>query len=211
MYIVDNTPIMPHFGTPLLMTLLAILNGALAMETSPAGGSLLFRNPHSPSAGKGLLRRSHKGKHGQKFLNMMELMDPLESRKIDPIMSQSELIDQVNYLRSYAVEECRELVCSPRGKARFSDCAASLLSASKECRPGCQDHLQMWTMHRCYLAETFDCDGNIGPSSVNANTMVFNYDGPQTLAEFTTSVKSVFEPKGVNCECCNFSDVLITK
>lgn len=179
-------------------------------QDSPAATALLFHNPHSLSDSAGLLRRG-RPKHHQKMINMMELMDPLETRKIDPITSDAALIDEVNYLRSYAVEECRELVCSVQGKSRFSECAASLLSVTKECRPGCQDHLQMWTMHRCYLVETFDCEGNIGAGSVSSSSMVFNYDGPQTLAEFTTSVHSVFEPKGVNCECCKFSDVLVTK
>ena len=172
--------------------------------------SVLVPHPHFRSHSAGLLHHD-ENHHHPRFVNLMELMDPLESRDIDAIANQEAILDEVNYLRSLAVEECRELVCSNRGKKRFGECAESLLSTDLTCKQGCQDHLQLWVLHRCYLIETFDCDGNIGPKSVNNRTMIFNNDGPQTIAEFTTSVRDVFEPKGVKCECCDFSDVVMTR
>ena len=163
---------------------------------------------HSHTAG---LLRHDANHHHPRFVNFMELMDPLESRKIDPIPDQTQLIDEVNYLRSYAVEECRQLVCSTEGKKRFSACAESLLSSEKQCRSDCQDHLQMWVIHRCYLIETFDCDGNIGPNSVMNNTLIFNKEGPQTLSEFTSSIQNLFSSKGISCNCCEYSNVVLVK
>jgi len=167
-------------------------------------------HPHSKNIGMGMLHHE-MNHHHPRFVNMMELMDPLESRKIDDIANPLELVQMVDYLRSYAVEECREIVCSPQGKKRFTECAESLISSDKQCRSGCQDHLQMWVVKRCYLIETFDCYGNIGPHSVSNTTMVFNKEGPQTHAEFTTSMTDLFGSKGVNCECCDFSNVLVVK
>ena len=163
---------------------------------------------HSHAVG---MLRHDSNHHHPRFVNFMELMDPLESRKIDPMPSQSELMDEVNYLRSYAVEECRQLVCSTEGKKRFSACAASLLSAEKQCKPDCEDHLQMWVIHRCYLIETFDCDGNIGPKSVADNTLIFNQEGPQTLTEFTASIQDLFGSKGITCNCCDYSNIVLVK
>jgi hypothetical protein len=190
---------------------------AVMMSTSSAINRLEDRklavfkaHPHHKNAGMGLLHHD-MNHHHPRFVNMMELMDPLESRKIDSISTEADLIEMVDYLRSYAVEECREIVCSPKGKKRFTECAESLISTDKQCRPGCQDHLQMWVIKRCYLIETFDCDGNIGPGSVSNTTMVFNKEGPQTLAEFTTSMEDLFGSKGINCDCCDFSNVLVVK
>jgi|LauGreDrversion4_2_1035121.scaffolds.fasta_scaffold17635_3 hypothetical protein len=163
---------------------------------------------HSHTAG---MLRHDTNHHHPRFVNLMELMDPLESRKIDAIVDQPNLIDEVNYLRSYAVEECRQLVCSTDGKKRFSACAASLLSSEKQCRPDCEDHLQMWVIHRCYLIETFDCDGNIGPNSVTTNTLIFNREGPQTLTEFTASINNLFGSKGITCNCCDYSNIVVVK
>lgn len=159
------------------------------------------------SGGAGLLRAENVPKHAR-FLNLAESMDPLESRNIDPLVGQQALLDEVNYLRSYAVEECRSLVCSAHGKARFSECADSLLSVDKQCRAGCQDQLRMWVFHRCYLIEAFDCSGNIGAGSLNPIQLGFNQNGPQTLAEFETNILVTFNSKGVNCQCCDFNDVL---
>ena len=176
--------------------------------------TVLHEAPEGFHDAEGMLRhqagRPHPH-HRARLMNLAELMDPLESRHIDAIANQSALVDEVNYLRSFAVEQCREVVCSPRGKKRFSDCAESVLSADKQCRVGCQDHLTMWVLHRCYLAETFDCGGNIGPNSVVSDLQVFNREGPQTLSEFSESITNLFQSKGVNCHCCEFNDVILTK
>ncbi len=171
---------------------------------------ILYTHDSHQSHTVGMLRHD-ANHHHPRFVNFMELMDPLESRKIDPIPNQVDLIDEVNYLRSYAVEECRQLVCSTEGKKRFSACAASLLSSEKQCKADCQDHLQMWVIHRCYLIETFDCNGNIGPNSVSNNTLIFNKEGPQTLTEFTSSIQNLFGSKGITCNCCDYSNIVLVK
>jgi hypothetical protein len=177
---------------------------------------VLHEAPEGFHQAEGMLRdeyklvKSHHHKR-PRFLSLPELMDPLESRKIDSIANTTYLYDEVNYLRSYAVEECRQIVCSNKGKARFAQCAESLLSSDHQCREGCQDHLQMWVLKRCYMIETFDCSGNIGPGAVDPQPTVFNPEGPQTMSEFSESMKSLFGSKGVNCKCCDFSDVLMTK
>ena len=171
---------------------------------------ILYSHDSYHSHTTGLLRHD-SNHHHPRFVNFMELMDPLESRKIDPIPNQVDLMDEVNYLRSYAVEECRQLVCSTEGKKRFSACAASLLSSEKQCKSDCEDHLQMWVIHRCYLIETFDCDGNIGPNSVSNSTLIFNKEGPQTLTEFTASIQNLFGSKGITCNCCDYSNIVLIK
>lgn len=171
---------------------------------------VLYQADRPKHEAEGLLRAEHP-RHHVRFMNLLETMDPLENRRIDAISDQKTMVDEINYLRSHAVEECRALVCSSQGKARFSECADSLLSTDKKCRPACQDHLMMWVLHGCYLVETFDCEGNIGLHSLNPAQLSFNQDGPQTLAEFTTSVKNAFDSKGVNCECCEFADVTVMR
>lgn len=175
---------------------------------------VLHEAPEGFHKAEGMLRNEYKlskRHHGPRLMNNAELMDALESRSIDAITDQSMLNDEVNYLRSYAVEECRQIVCSSQGKARFGECAESLLSNDKVCREGCQDHLKMWVLKRCYMIETFDCGGNIGPHSVNAELTVFNPEGPQTLSQFTESMNNLFGSKGISCECCTFNDVIVTK
>ena len=163
---------------------------------------------------EGLLREEYlhsKHHHHPRFLNTAQLMDPLESRHIDSISDNTVLMDEVNYLRSYVAEECRSIVCSPQGKSRFAECAESLLSVDRTCKVGCQDHLKMWVLKRCYMVETFDCGGNIGPNSVQTELTIFNAEGPQTLSQFTESINNIFVSKGVSCECCTFNDVFLTK
>ena len=177
---------------------------------------VLHEAPESFKYAEGLLRDEYKAvkdKHhkGPRLLSLPELMEPLESRKIDAIANQQYLYDEVNYLRSYAVEECRAIVCTKKGKARFAQCAASLISADHQCREGCQDFLQMWVLKRCYMIETFDCAGNIGPGAVDPKLTVFNPEGPQTLSQFSESMTTLFSSHGVNCNCCEFDDVLVTK
>ena len=175
---------------------------------------VLHEAPEGFHVAEGMLRDEYKHlkrPHRPRLLSNAELMDPLESRRIDMISNETMLMDEVNYLRSYAVEECRQVVCSSRGKQRFGECAESLLSSERVCKPGCQDHLKMWVLKRCYMIETFDCGGNIGPDSVDPELTVFNRDGPQTLAEFTVSMNNLFGSKGITCDCCQFNDVLLTK
>ena len=186
------------------VSVLVGLSGSLDTKFDHSVGVL---HASGSGGGAGLLRLENPRKH-VRFMNLAEKMDSLEFRKIDAIPDQQALMDEVSYLRSFAVEECRSLVCSHRGKARFSSCADSQLSESKECRPDCQDHLRMWVFHRCYMVEAFDCAGNIGPGSLDPVQLNFNQQGPQTLAEFTTNVNTMFESKGVNCQCCDFSDVV---
>ena len=172
----------------------------------------IHKSPAHRREAVGMLREEYTklpSHHRARFMTPGELMDPLEFRAIDPIPDNSALIDEVNYLRSFAVEECRELVCSSQGRKRFAACADSLLSSSKQCQPGCQDHLNMWILHRCYMIETFDCAGNIGRNSVNPEQSVFNQGGPQTLAQFQEGITTLFASKGVNCECCDVSDVIL--
>jgi hypothetical protein len=175
---------------------------------------VLHEAPEGFHQAEGMLREEYKHSirhHRPRFMNTAELMDPLESRHIDAIANNTILMDQVNYLRSYAVEECREIVCSTQGKKRFGECAESLLSTDKTCKVGCQDHLKMWVLKRCYMIETFDCGGNIGPNSVQSELTVFNQEGPQTHSQFTESITNLFSSKGIACECCDFSDVVVTK
>jgi len=175
---------------------------------------VLHEAPEGFRVAEGMLRDEYKhlkSHHGPRFLSNAELMDPLESRKIDAIANNTVLMDEVNYLRSYAVEECRQVVCSRQGKQRFAECAESLLSTEKTCKVGCQDHLKMWVLKRCYMIETFDCAGNIGPGSVDSELPIFNREGPQTLTEFTESINNLFGSKGISCDCCEFNDVIVTK
>jgi len=174
----------------------------------------LHKIPSDRREAVGMLREEYSrlpGHRRARFMTAGELMDPLEFRSIDPIANNTVLTDEVNYLRSYAVEECRELVCSSRGRKRFAACANSLLSADKQCLPDCQDHLNMWVLHRCYMIETFDCAGNIGPNSVKSQQSIFNMGGPQTLAQFQETTTTLFTSKGVNCECCDVSDVIMVQ
>ena len=175
---------------------------------------VLHEAPEGFHVAEGMLRDEYKNlkrPHRPRFLSNAELMDPLESRRIDAIANNTMLNDEVNYLRSYAVEECRQIVCSSQGKQRFAQCAESLLSTEKVCKEGCQDHLKMWVLKRCYMIETFDCGGNIGPGSVDPELTVFNREGPQTLSQFTESMSNLFGSKGITCECCEFNDVIVTK
>ena len=172
---------------------------------------VLHHVPKTFHEAEGLLRHENKRNHHHKLMTMAEITDPLQSRRISAIADQALLIDEVNYLRSFAIEECRELVCSARGKERFAQCADSILSTDKKCRVGCQDHFKMWVLHRCYLAETFDCGGNIGTHSVDSSLQIFNPEGPQTLSEFSTSITNLFTAKGIDCQCCDFADVVVTK
>jgi hypothetical protein len=176
---------------------------------------LLHEVPETVHEAEGLLRQEYasvvKQHRHPNLITTAERMDPLEFRAIDPINGVSELVDEINYLRSFSVAECYEVVCSKAGKRRFAECASSILSEDRKCRPGCQDHLKMWVLHRCYLVETFDCAGNIGPHSVDQTNQVFNPEGPQSLSQFTVSMRNLFQAKGVDCQCCDFSSVVVTK
>lgn len=175
---------------------------------------VLHEAPEGFHEAEGMLRDEYKilKRHrGPRLMNNAELMDALESRRIDSIANPTMLEDEINYLRSYAVEECRQIVCSSQGKARFGECAESLISTEKVCKVGCQDHLKMWVLKRCYMIETFDCGGNIGPNSVQSELTIFNHEGPQTLSQFTESMNNLFGSKGIPCDCCTFNDVIVTK
>ena len=197
------------------LNVLCIAHGALGLDKSFDEVLPQIRKiPKYRREAMGLLRQEYEnlpGQHHRRFMTAGELMDPLELRSIDPLPNTTALVDEVNYLRSIAVEGCRELVCSTQGRKRFAACANSVLSVDKQCQPDCQDHLNMWVLNRCYMVETFDCAGNIGPNSVDSSQSVFNQGGPQTLPQFQESVTSLFASKGVNCQCCDVSDVVLVQ